>query len=107
MNAAEHLKAASGLIDELSSDQLESFAGSKQVAALVALTHATMATAIQLGVPVEQVRTGAPMVCMTCGYSESAHTADSGPQGTGCQNNGPWAAADSPAGRAASQGTPA
>ena len=107
MNAAEHLKEAGDLVEQLAADQVESFAGSKQIAALVALTHATMATAIQLGVPIGEARTAAPMVCVTCGYSEQSHTADSGPQGTGCQNNGPWAAADSPAGRAAAQGKPA
>lgn len=100
MNAAEHLKAASDLVDQLASDQVESFAGSKQIAALVALTHATMATAIQLGVPTGQARTGKPMICLTCGYSEKSHTADSGPQGTGCDNNGPWAEAGTPAANA-------
>ena len=101
MNAAEHYAASTALIAELDSDQVESFAGSKQIAALVALTHATLAVAAEMGVPTGQARTGQPMVCLTCGFSEGAHSADSGPQGTGCDNNGPWAPADSPAGRAA------
>lgn len=103
MNAAEHLARSETLLAELETGDPESFQGSRQIVALAALAHATIAAGIQAGVPITQVRTGKPLVCLTCGYSEQSHTADSGPQGTGCTSGGPWAEADSPAGRAAAR----
>ena len=99
MNAAEHYAAAEQLLAELESDQLESFAGSRQIAALVALSHATLAAAAEAGVPATAASPAAPRTCLTCGFSETAHTADSGPQGTSCDGSGPWASGDLPAGQ--------
>jgi hypothetical protein len=103
VNAAEHYDRSSQLISELDSDQVESFAGSRQIVALAALTHAVLAIAAEAGVPQAQVRDAQPAVCLTCGFSETSHSADSGPQGTGCDGSGPWAPAASPAARSAAQ----
>lgn len=100
MNAAEHYDRSTQLLSELDGDNVESYAGSKQIVAMVALTHAVLSIAAEAGVPTAQVRTGKPLVCLTCGYSETAHSADSGPQGTTCDGSGPWAQQDSPAARA-------
>lgn len=51
MIAAEHLDRAEQYTAELESGDVASFAGSRQVAALVALTHAVIAVADMLGVP--------------------------------------------------------
>lgn len=99
MNAAEHLARAQALLADLETGDPESFQGSRQITALAALAHATAATAIASGVPLGTVRSGRPKVCLTCGYMEGSHTADSGPQGTDCNGSGPWADAESPAGR--------
>lgn len=103
MNAAEHYDRSAQLLSELDGDNAESYAGSKQIIAMVALTHAVLSIAAEAGVPQSHVRDSQPAVCLTCGYSETSHTADSGPQGTGCDASGPWAPASSPAGRAAAQ----
>lgn len=55
MNAAEHYARAEALQDELDSDQVESFAGSRQITALSALTHAVLSIAAEAGVPTNQV----------------------------------------------------
>lgn len=100
MSAAEHLARAQVLLADLETGDPESFQGSRQITALAALAHATVANAIQAGAPITPVRSGKPMVCLTCGYMQTSHTADSGPQGTECDGSGPWADAVSPAGRA-------
>jgi hypothetical protein len=100
MNAAEHYARSEALLAELDSDDVQSYAGSKQVVAMVGLTHAVLSIAAEAGVSTSQTRNAKPAICLQCGYSEQSHTADAGPQGTGCDGSGPWAPAGTPAANA-------
>lgn len=95
------MQLAEQLLTDLETGDPESFAGSRQITALAAMTHALIASGLQAGVSVTVVRDATPPVCLTCGFSEGSHTADSGPQGTGCDGSGPWAPAGTPAAMAA------